>query len=152
VGSLIIDGKDIEPYMSSGFSDTQKEQLFQLVTSVQQAVADQMPIGFSFYGNSRVVLPHNVFLQNKTPRTSAIFQSRSRERSFTGMLPYKNNSEEFIGMDAYQVFSQEVESRNGWKVFNLHEINNLRLHTLEEIRSIFDLEGDYIWEGANLDT
>lgn len=152
MGSLIIDEKDIEPYMPPDYSDTQKEQLFQFVLSVRQAVVDQMPIGLSFYGNTRVVLPHNVFLQNKTPRTSGIFQSRSQERSFTGMLPVKNGTEKCIGMDAYQVFSQKSESRNGWKYFNLHEINNLRLHTLEEVRSIFDLEGDYIWEGANLDT
>lgn len=152
MGSLTIDEKYIEPYMPSEFSDTQKEKLFQLLTSVKKAVINQMPIGFSFYGNSRVVLPHNVFLQNKTSRTSPLFHNWSLDRSFTGMLPIKNGIREYIGMDAYQIFSQESESRNGWKVFNLSNIDNLRLHTLEEIRDIFDLEGDYIWEGADLIT
>ncbi|NRH21113.1 hypothetical protein HOO68_03650 [Candidatus Gracilibacteria bacterium] len=138
--------------MPSEFSEKQKEQLFQLILAVQKSVASHIPVGFSFFGNSRVILPHNVFLQNKTPRTSAIFHNRFRDRSFTGMLPVKNDAEQYIGMDAYQVFSQESESRNGWKVFNLSQIDDLRLHALEEVRSIFDLEGDYIWEGADLVT
>jgi len=49
VGSLIIDEKNIEPYMPSEFSDTQKEQLFQLILAVQQSVSNHIPVGFSFF-------------------------------------------------------------------------------------------------------
>jgi len=150
VGSLTIEGKDIEPYMPSEFSDTQKEQLFQLILAVQQSVSNHIPVGFSFFWNSRVILPHNLFLQNKTSRTPPIFHPCPKDEAFTGMLPIKNGAEPYIGMDAYQVFSQEAESRNGWKVFNISQIDDLRLHTLDEIRNIFDLDGDYIWEGADL--
>lgn len=135
--------------MPSEFSDTQKEQLFQLIISVQQSVSNHIPIGFSFFGNSRVILPHNLFLQNKTSRTPPIFHRWSKDEALTGMLPVKNGAEPYIGMDAYQVFSQEAESRNGWKVFNISQIDDLRLHTLDEIRKIFDLDGDYVWEGAD---
>ena len=52
-------------------------------------------------------------------------------------------------MDAFQLFSQSDESRDGWKTFHLDKIDDDRLMTPEEIRERFGV-GNQIDDDTHL--
>lgn len=66
---FVIDNNDIEEYIPRHFSSTKKEQVHKLTLDVMDRVSKQLPVGFSYDNNSRLVLPHSIFLQQKTPNT-----------------------------------------------------------------------------------
>jgi hypothetical protein len=67
MNQLIVDNKNIEPYIPRGISDDRREKIWELTGLVSEAVSHQIPIGLSYNNNPRLVLPHSLFLQQKTP-------------------------------------------------------------------------------------
>ncbi len=55
-----------------------------------------------------------------------------------------------IGMDAQQILSTQYNAKNGWKTFHMDKINDTRLMTLEEIRSVFHLTDDRIDDDVHI--
>jgi hypothetical protein len=88
MSNLIIDSTDIEGYLPRHFSTTKKEQAHKLTLSVMDKVSRQLPIGFSYDNNARLILPHSVFLQEKTPNT--VTEVRKPQNIRTRMRFYKN--------------------------------------------------------------
>lgn len=142
MSELTINGHDIEPYLPAKMSDAKKSDIHQLTLSIIDAVELQLPIGFSYNNNPRLVLPHSVFLQNKTPST--VSEVRRPSHIHTRMKFYKNGARRAIGMDANQIFSKSEESRNGWKTFHMDKIDDTRIMAPEEIGSVFQLSDDRI--------
>jgi hypothetical protein len=71
MNSLIHNGHDTEPYMPSHISDDKKEAIFNLMQQFINAVEKQMPIGVYYNGTPRIINPHSVFLQERTPNSTS---------------------------------------------------------------------------------
>lgn len=64
--SAIITGDTLVGYLPSTFSHEEKLQSIQLVEATRRAIMRKLPIGFSYNGESRVVIPANLYLQDRT--------------------------------------------------------------------------------------
>lgn len=149
MSALLVNGHNIEPYLSPRLSDTKKEAIHALSQAVADAVEKQLPIGFSYGKNTRLVLPHALFLQKATPNTSREVKRPNRPIRTT-MRFYRPGAAKTIAMDADQRFSIKPDgSVNGWKTFDLQKINDSRLLSPEEIRHEFKM-GDEIDDQAHL--
>ena len=147
MSTFTINGHDIEPYIHH-VSEKQKSEIYNLTLQVVHAVEKQLPIGFLYNNSHRLVLPHSIYLQDKT-EGSIVTVSRAPLR--TGMRFAHNGARKAIGMDAEQVLSTDDASRTGWKTFHLDQIDNRRLMTHAEMRHIFKLEEDErIYEDVDL--
>jgi hypothetical protein len=124
--------------MPRDFSTTKKDNLHKLTLAIMEKVEKQLPVGFSYDKNSRLILPHSVFLQQKTPNT--VTEIRKPQNIKTRMRFYKNWARKAIGMDAFQDRSIDTRSRNTWKTFHLDKIDDLRLFDQDEIQRIFKID------------
>ena len=150
MSTLLINNHDIEPYLSRRLSYDKKEAIHRLIQAVADSVEKQMPIGFSYGKNTRLVLPHAVFLQKDTPNRSKERAMRPKKHVRTSMHFCKAGAQRTIAMDADQRFSvKSGDSINGWKTFDFHKINDTRLLTSEEIRHEFRMS-DEIDDQAHL--
>ncbi len=138
--SLTINDKDIEPYMPRGMSDGKKEDIYHLTNQISDAVSSQLPIGLSYDGNSRLILPHSLFLQDTTP--SSMSEVRRPWHIHTRMKFYTQGARRAIGIDAFQMFSRDEDSRNGWKTLHLDRVDDVRLMKRDEIYKAFSIDDE----------
>ena len=66
----LINGIDIEPYIPSHLKGDTAEKLIILTHSIKEAVDANLPIGFSYNKKARLILPHSLYTQDKTPKTT----------------------------------------------------------------------------------
>lgn len=148
MSDLIVNGLYIEPYMPRTFSDRQKSEAYNLTLDFKSAVERQVPIAFSYNNSPRLIRPHSLFIQNRTPDTMT--EIRKPTDIHTKMRFYKKWARRAIGLDADQLFSKQESPRNGWKTFHIDRVDDLRLMTLDEIRSIFQISDDQIADDIHL--
>lgn len=139
MNQLIVDNKDIEPYISRGISDDRKQKIWELTGLISEAVSHQIPLGVSYNNNPRLILPHSLYLQRQTSSgVSSIVKPNIRTR----MKFYSRWARRAIGIDAFQLFSQSDDSRDGWKTLHLDRIDDNRLMTPEEICRVFGVSNE----------
>ena len=120
-------------------SDDRKAKIWELTGLISEAVSHQIPVGLSYNNNPRLILPHSLFLQKRTPSGVA---STIKPNIRTRMKFYNRRASRAIGMDAFQLFSQSDESRDGWKTLHLDRIDDDRLMTPEEICRVFGVSSE----------
>lgn len=89
MSGLILNGVDIEPYIPNHLKSDKKEQVFHLAQSIQVAVDSRLPIGFSYNDKTRLILPHSLYTQDKTPRIQASVNRKTL--GFRTKMKFYNN-------------------------------------------------------------
>jgi hypothetical protein len=55
---------------------------------------------------------------------------------------YKQGARQAIGIDAFQIFSRDEDSRNGWKTLHLDKVDDARLMKRDEIYKAFSIDDE----------
>ena len=139
----IITGETLMQYIPAHRTHEEKLQHIQLTEAVRRAVIQKLPIGISYSGDHRIVVPANLYLQDKTKGTLT-----SITHPVTG-YPNKMTVEtrwarKAIGFDALQLLDKNSTDPE-WKSFHIDRVDGVRLLTTEEVRNIFpELDEDTI--------
>lgn len=136
----IITGDTLVSYLPSTFSHEEKLASIKLVEDIRRAVMRRLPISFSYNGESRIVIPANLFLQDKTwTRVSNITHPVSWYPN--KMTVESRGARKAIGFDALQVLDKNW-AEEAWKTFHIDRVDNLRLLTLREVEKAFPYLND----------
>ena len=64
--SLLIAGRDIEPYLPYALSEENQKQIWELAGIVEQKIHGALALAISYKGITRIVLPKSLYLQKAT--------------------------------------------------------------------------------------
>lgn len=64
--SLLIAGRDIEPYLPHYLTPDMQESIWKLATEIEQKIHAALAIPISYKGITRIVLPKSLYLQKAT--------------------------------------------------------------------------------------
>ncbi len=106
-------------------SHDEQKAVYQTIHSVKHAIENLLPLCISYAGEEdvRIILPHSLFLQEKTPGNVT---KVGKPHSFPTTMTYYNNwAQPAIGADVYQIVSTDSESKEGWRTLHLHNIQIL---------------------------
>lgn len=138
--SAIITGDTLVGYLPSTFSHEEKLQSIQLVEATRRAIMRKLPIGFSYNGESRVVIPANLYLQDRTG--TRITEIRHPVTGYPNKMTVETRgARKAIWFDALQVLDKSG-AEDAWKSFHIDRVDNLRLLTLREIEKTFPYLND----------
>lgn len=136
----IITGDTLISYLPSTFSHEQKLSSIKLVEDIRWAIMRKLPIGFSYNGDSRIVIPASLYLQDKTwTRVTNITHP-------VNWYPNKMTVEtrwarKAVWFDALQVLDKSG-AEDQWKSFHIDKVDNLRALSIREIEKIFPYLND----------
>lgn len=138
--SSAITGDTLVSYLPNTFPHEQKLASIGLTQDVRYAVTKRLPIGLSYNGERRIVIPANLFLQNKTG--TRITEIRHPITGYPNKMTVETRgARRAIGFDAFQVLDKKG-AEEAWKTFHIDRVDNLRLLTLREIEKAFPYLND----------
>ena len=130
-----ITGDTLVSYLPSSFWHEEKLASIRLVEDIRRAVMRSLPIGFSYNGESRIAIPANLFLQDKTG--TRVTEIRHPVTGYPNKMTVETRwARKAIGFDALQVLDKSG-AEDAWKTFHIDRVDNLRLLILQEVEKAF---------------
>lgn len=138
--SSAITGDTLVSYLPGTFWHEEKLASIKLVEDIRRAVMRRLPIGFSYNGESRIAIPANLFLQDKTG--TRITEIRHPITGYPNKMTVETRgARKAIWFDALQVLDKNG-AEEAWKTFHIDRVDNLRLLTLREVKKKFPYLND----------
>lgn len=138
--SSTITGDTLVSYLPNSYSHEQKLASIALTQDVRYAVTKRLPIGLSYNNEPRIVIPANLFLQNKTG--TRVTEIRHPITGYPNKMTVETRgARRAIGFDALQVLDKNG-AEDAWKTFHIDRVDNLRLLTLREVEKTFPYLND----------
>jgi hypothetical protein len=126
--SHTITGDTLVSYLPSTFSHEQKIASIGLTQDVRYAVTKRLPIGLNYNGEKRIVIPANLFLQDKTG--TRVTEIRHPITGYPNKMTVETRgARKAVGFDVLQVLDKNG-AEDAWKTFHIDRVDNLRLLTL----------------------
>ena len=129
--SLLVAGRDIEPYIPHYFSHDQQERIYELAQTIEKRIHAAIAMPISYHGITRIVVPKSLYLQKATRAKFTRISHPTKWSILRVSAPWARHT---IAADVYELES-EKSGKWGWKSLHLDRVDGLSVLSFEAARS-----------------